>query len=224
MAYTPSIRPITIHGEPVLHRRATEVEEIDQHIRELVADMHLTQEAARGVGLAAPQVGVGLRIFTWAYEDTGDAPNQGEVINPVLTLLGKVSQEAPDADAETEGCLSVPGYGFPLKRSDHVRLQGFTVDGDEVDFEAHGWFARIMQHEHDHLDGYLYVNRLKDKWARRWKKSLRREGWNEPGLTWMPGVDEDPFGHDEVDHDSHDDHQHGGETSTAATVEDSTRA
>lgn len=192
-----TIRPITIHGEPVLHRRASEVTEIDAEIRSLVEDMFETQDAARGVGLAAPQVGVGLRIFTWTFEDSGDAPSRGHVINPVLTRIGKTSQEDPDPDQESEGCLSVPGYSFPLKRSDHVRLTGQDVDGNELDFEATGWFARVMQHEYDHLDGYLYINRLNGKWTRRWKKSLRREGWTVPGNTWLPGTDRDPFGHDD---------------------------
>jgi peptide deformylase len=194
-----TIRPITIHGEPVLHRRASEVTQVDDGIRTLIEDMFETQDAARGVGLAAPQVGVGLRIFTWAFEDSGDAPSRGHVINPVLTRLGKTSQEDPDPDEESEGCLSVPGYSFPLKRSDHVRLTGQDVDGNEIDFEATGWFARVMQHEYDHLDGYLYINRLNGKWTRRWKKSLRREGWNVPGNTWLPGTDRDPFGHDDTD-------------------------
>lgn len=199
-----AILPVTIHGEPVLHQRAAEVEEINDEIRQLVADMHETQVAARGVGLAAPQVGVGLRIFTWGFEHTGEAPNQGEVINPVLTVLGKISEEEPDLESETEGCLSVPGYSFPLKRSDHVRLQGFDVNGDPIDFEATGWFARIMQHEFDHLNGTLYVNRLNKRWAKRWKKELKREGWTVPGNTWMPGEDQDPFGHDDVDEDPED--------------------
>ena len=135
MAAEGRILPIVIHGDPVLHNRAAEVEEITNDIRQLVADMHVTQEAARGVGLAAPQVGVGLRIFTWEFEHTGDAPTKGEVLNPVLTLLGKVSQEDPDPERETEGCLSVPALGYPLKRSDHVRLQGFDVEGKPVDFD-----------------------------------------------------------------------------------------
>ena len=194
-----SIRPITVYGEPVLHRRAAEVEVIDDEIRELIEDMYVTQEAAHGVGLAAPQVGVGLRIFTWTFPDSGDAPNVGHVINPVLTYLEKAPQEAPDEDEHTEGCLSVPGHGYPLQRPGRVRLSGQRVDGEMFEFVAEGWFARIMQHEYDHLDGYLYVNRLNGKWTRRWKKALRREGWTVPGTTWMPGEDEDPFGHDEVD-------------------------
>lgn len=192
-----TIRPITIHGEPVLHRRADEVETIDDSIRELVADMFDTQEAAHGVGLAAPQIGVGLRIFTYAYPDSGDQPSSGVIINPRLRLIGKVSKEAPDRDEEAEGCLSAPGYSYPLKRSEHVEITGLDLQGEVLSFEATGWFARILQHEYDHLDGYLYVNRLDAKWARRWKKAMKREGWNEPGLSWLPGVDPDPFGHDE---------------------------
>lgn len=108
-----SIRPVTVYGEPVLHRRAAEVEVIDDEIRELIEDMYVTQEAAHGVGLAAPQVGVGLRIFTWTFPDSGDAPNVGHVINPVLTHLDKAPREEPHPDEHTEGCLSVPGLGFP---------------------------------------------------------------------------------------------------------------
>lgn len=214
-----TIRPITVYGEPVLHTRAAEVEVIDDTIRELVEDMYLTQDVANGVGLAAPQVGVGLRIFTWTYFDTGDAPHTGHVINPVLTQLSRPSQEAPDVDEDTEGCLSVPGHGFPLKRSEHVRLTGQRVDGSLLDIEATGWFARILQHEFDHLNGTLYVNRLEGKWARRWKRAQRAERMNVPGVTWLPGTDPDPFGHgldleDEHDHAEHDhaEHDHGADT------------
>lgn len=193
-----AVRPIMIHGEPVLHRRAAEVTEINEEIRQLLTDMEETLEASHGVGLAAPQVGVGLRIFNWKYEgNTGTAPAQGVLINPRIRLIGKVSQDLPDPDTEIEGCLSAPGYSFPLKRSDHIEIQGLDADGNQQHFEATGWFARIMQHEYDHLDGYLYVNRLADRWAKRWKKVVRREGWKEPGNTWLPGVDPDPFGHDE---------------------------
>src|SRR5690625_7935024 len=105
--------------------------------------MHVTQEAARGVGLAAPQVGVGLRIFTWEFEHTGDAPTKGEVLNPVLTLLGKVSQEEPDPESETEGCLSVPALGYRLRRSITVRLQAFNFMGNPEFFEAEDGLARF---------------------------------------------------------------------------------
>lgn len=194
-----TVRPIVIHGEPVLHRRAVEVKnESEESLQGLLADMEETLEASNGVGLAAPQIGVGLRVFLWKYDgDTGGAPNRGAIINPSLRLIGKVSQEAPDPDQESEGCLSVPGYNFPLKRSDHVEVSGFDPTGSPLSFEVSGWFARIMQHEYDHLDGYLYVNRLNDRHAKRWKKAVKKEGWNFAGNSWLPGTDPDPFGHDD---------------------------
>ncbi|WP_022872834.1 peptide deformylase [Nesterenkonia alba] len=200
-----AVRPIVIHGEPVLHTRAAEVETIDDDIHALIQDMDDTLDASRGVGLAAPQIGVGLRIFNWKYHgDTGDVPQRGVIINPTVRLIGKVSQEAPDPETEVEGCLSAPGYSFPLKRSDHVEVHGLNPQGQPVHFEATGWFARIMQHEYDHLDGYLYVNRLAPRWAKRWKKAVRKEGWTGPGHSWLPGQDPDPFATDE-DTASHDD-------------------
>ncbi|MDR8018664.1 peptide deformylase [Nesterenkonia aerolata] len=192
-----TIRPITICGEPVLHQRAAEVETIDDEIRTLIDDMFATMDAAHGVGLAAPQIGVGRRIFTYQYADSGEVPSRGVIINPRLRLIAKPAQTAPDAEEHTEGCLSVPGLGFPLHRSDHVEVMGIGLDGAPIRFEARGWFARIMQHEYDHLDGFLYVDRLNPQWTRRWRRARRREGWGVPGLSWMPGEDPDPFGHDE---------------------------
>lgn len=190
-----AVRPIVIYGEPVLHQRATEVEVIDEEIQTLVADMFETMDVANGVGLAAPQVGVGLRIFTFNFDEhDDDAPHRGVVINPRLTL-SKISGAAPDPDEHSEGCLSAPGLDFPLQRADYARVQGLDVDGNEVDFEARGWFARIMQHEYSHLDGKLYVDMLDPKWTKRWNKAQKKEGFNTPGQTWMPGVDPDPFGH-----------------------------
>lgn len=194
-----TVRPIVIHGEPVLHRRAAEVTEINAEIRQLIEDMDETLDASHGVGLAAPQIGVGLRIFNWKYAETGNAPQRGVILNPHLRLIGKVSQENPDPEDEVEGCLSAPGYSFPLKRSDHVEITGVDADGEPLQFEATGWFARILQHEFDHLDGYLYVNRLNERYAKRWKKVVKREKWAEPGNSWLPGVDADPFGHDHDD-------------------------
>ncbi|MFC9354830.1 peptide deformylase [Arthrobacter sp. NPDC057013] len=189
-----TVLPITIWGEPVLHRRAAEVEEFDDGLRQLIADMFETNDKANGVGLAAPQIGVGKRIFVYKYENEDGAPPAGAVVNPVLTL-SKVSGALPDPDEEVEGCLSFPGEQYPLKRAEWVRVQGFDAHGNPVDFEATGWFARIIQHEFDHLDGKLYVNRLIDRYARKAMKQAKKSGWGVPGLTWMPGVDPDPFGH-----------------------------
>ena len=190
------IRQITVYGEPVLHQRAAEVTEFNDELRALVADMHATMDAAHGVGLAAPQIGIGLRIFTYIYADQDTAPERGVVINPRLTL-SKVSQASPDPEDEAEGCLSVPGLSFPLKRADYAKIEGVDEHGKPVGFEAHGWFARIMQHEYDHLDGLLYVDKLVPKWDKRWLKAKKSLGWGVAGNTWLPGTDADPFGHGE---------------------------
>ena len=148
---------------------------IDDEIRELIEDMYVTQDAAHGVGLAAPQIGVGLQIFV--YEIGEDS---GVFINPRIEL-GDEMQEGG------EGCLSVPGYSFPLKRAEWVRIAGFDPHGQPIAWEATGWFARVMQHEYDHLDGKLYVDRLDEKWSRKARKALKGEGWREAGNTWTPG-------------------------------------
>ena len=189
-----TVMPITIWGEPVLHRRASEVDVFDDELRTLIADMFETNDAANGVGLAAPQVGVGKRIFVYKFANDDGAPPAGVLVNPVLTL-SKISGALPDPDEEEEGCLSFPGGQYPLKRAEWARVQGFDGHGQPVEFEATGWFARVIQHEYDHLDGKLYVNRLMDRYARKAMKQAKKSGWGVPGLTWMPGVDPDPFGH-----------------------------
>ena len=193
-----TVRPIVITGEPVLHRRAEPVQHFDAELAELVADMFETMDAANGVGLAAPQIGVGLRIFTWQMENDDGVPPRGVVVNPYVTA-SKPAVEDPDPHDEVEGCLSVPGESFPLKRGLTAKVTGFDVEGNQIAFDASGWFARCMQHEYDHLNGFLYVDRLNDKWGRKAKKAVRRNGWGKPGHSWMPGVDPDPFGHDSPD-------------------------
>ena len=191
-----TVRPIVISGEPVLHRAAALVTEFDDTLRTLVDDMYETNVAANGVGLAAPQIGVGLRVFIWKMANDDGVPEQGHVINPTVTT-SRIPQERPDPHEETEGCLSVPGEAFPLKRADSAHVIGLDVDGNRVEFDATGWFARCMQHEYDHLNGTLYVDRLDDRQSKKARKAVRRNGWGKPGNSWLPGVDEDPFGHDE---------------------------
>ena len=190
------IRPVVVTGEPVLHQRAQPVEVIDDEVRALVADMFETMDAARGVGLAAPQIGVGLRIFTWQLANDDGIPERGVVINPYLTSA-KPPVGDPDPHDEVEGCLSVPGESFPLRRGESASLVGQDLDGNEIRYEATGWFARMLQHEYDHLNGFLYVDRLTGKWARRARKAVKANGWGEPGISWTPGVDRDFFGHDD---------------------------
>jgi peptide deformylase len=192
------VRPIVITGEPVLHRRAQSVESFDDELRALVDDMFETMDAAHGVGLAAPQIGVGLRIFTWEMDNSDGVTPRGVLVNPYLTA-SKASPEDPDPHEESEGCLSVPGESFPLKRGDRATVSGYDVDGREISFEATGWFARCMQHEYDHLNGFLYVDRLGDRWGKKARKAVKKAGWGTPGHSWMPGVDPDPFGHDSPD-------------------------
>jgi peptide deformylase len=193
-----TVRPIVIVGEPVLHRRAQPVEAFDDALRDLVEDMFETMDLANGVGLAAPQIGVGLRVFTWQMDNADGVPERGVIVNPFVSP-SKAAPEEPDPHQESEGCLSVPGESYPLKRGDRAGVSGFDAEGREIAFEASGWFARCMQHEYDHLNGFLYVDRLNDRWARKARKALKREGWGTPGHSWMPGVDPDPFGHDAPD-------------------------
>lgn len=183
-----TIRPICITGEPVLHTRAQEVVTFDDSLRELVADMFETMDKAPGVGLAAPQIGVGLRIFTYDYADDEGNERRGVIINPVLEL-GPISDEPADEDTEIEGCLSVPGERFPLKRADKAIITGLDLDQKPIYIEAEGWFARIFQHEFDHLDGKLYVDRLAEPWKEISADIIADNGWGKPGLSWLPGRD-----------------------------------
>lgn len=176
-------------GDPVLHSPASEVDEITDEIRALVADMYETMDAAPGVGLAAPQVGVPLRIYVYTYVDDDDQPWRGEIINPVLWMTPPEPGH-PDPDEESEGCLSFPGERFPLRRSDRVMVTGMNLEGERVRIEVDGWRARIMQHEFDHLDGVLYVDRLDDGDWKTVQKIARKRGWSRGGASWLPGVDD----------------------------------
>ena len=142
------ILPIRTIGDPVLRTRAEEVTAFDDALARLVADMHETMLDVGGVGLAAPQVGVSLRLFTWAAEGS-----EGHVVNPVL-VTGEEPQEG------SEGCLSVPGLGFETPRRQWARVTGVDRSGAPVVVEGTGLLARLLQHETDHLDGRLYVDRL----------------------------------------------------------------
>ncbi len=184
-----AVLPIRIMGDPALHSRASEVEAITDEIRTLVADMYETMDAAPGVGLAAPQVGVSLRIYTYTYVDDDERPWRGEIINPVL-WMSPPEPGSPDPDEESEGCLSFPGERFPLRRADRVLVTGTDLEGAEVRIEVDGWRARIMQHEFDHLDGILYVDRVSDGDWKTVQKIARKRGWGRPGKSWMPGVDD----------------------------------
>jgi peptide deformylase len=184
-----AVLPILISGDPVLHSPAAPVEVVDEGFRRLVADMFETMDAAPGVGLAAPQVGVGLRVFVYGYSDDEGKPWRGVVVNPEL-LVSPSQPGDPDEDEESEGCLSFPGERFPLRRSDRAVVTGTDLDGGPVHLDVTGWRARILQHEYDHLDGTLYIDRLQHAYQRTADKIERKRGWGKPGISWQPGVDD----------------------------------
>ncbi|MCU1546287.1 MAG: def [Homoserinimonas sp.] len=183
-----AVLPIQITGAPVLHSPATDVTVFDSQLRGLVDDMFETMEAAPGVGLAAPQVGVGLRLFVFNWADDDETLWRGVAINPEL-WLSPATVGAPDEDDESEGCLSVPGERFPLRRSELAILRAVDLDQKPFEIKAEGWLARIFQHEFDHLDGILYVDRLEHSYAKAAVKAIRKNSWGVPGKTWLPGVD-----------------------------------
>lgn len=180
-----TVRDITVIGHQALHQPTKKVREVTDEVRTLVADMFDTMEAADGVGLAANQVGVRLRIFVYDCP-VPDGPNaRGHIINPSLERLGT---PAPlDADEDSEGCLSVPGEYFPLARHPRARVTGTDLDGNEVVIEGEGLLARCLQHETDHLDGTLYVDRLIGPLKREAREAAKDRGWAARGITkWDP--------------------------------------
>lgn len=172
----------------MLHTPAVAVEAISDEIRELVEDMYETMDLAPGVGLAAPQVGVGLRVFVYSYEYQGEEL-RGVAINPELELLDYVEGD-PDPEMESEGCLSLPGERFPLRRHSRALLKAFDLEGVRYQLEVEGWMARIFQHEFDHLNGLLYADRLRPSYRNELQLVIDEEGWGQPGISWLPGVDD----------------------------------
>lgn len=174
--------PIVIYGEPVLHRIAEPVTEFNDELAELVSDMYETTVAAPGVGLAAPQVGIGKQIFVWVYDQQSEAAPRGVAINPHL-WIEPIEPGAP-TEADSEGCLSFPGYQFPIKRSSRALLRAQDETGEHYEITASGWFARILQHEYDHLRGTIYIDRL----GREAEMStiMAERGWGKPGQSWTP--------------------------------------
>ena len=129
----------------MLHRVAARVEHFDEELAALVQDMFDTMDAAHGVGLAAPQIGVGLRIYVYDMANEDGVAPRGVVVNPILTV-SRIPEGRADKDSESEGCLSFPGEHFPLKRADFVHVSGFDVTGKPLEFDATGWFALSLIH------------------------------------------------------------------------------
>ena len=197
-----AVRPIRIVGEPVLHSATTPVEvradgSLPPEVTQLIEDMYETMDTANGVGLAANQVGVPLRVFVYDCAENRSKPTprrRGVVVNPVLET-SEIPETMPDPDSDDEGCLSVPGESYPTGRAQWARVTGLDADGQPVTLEGTDLFARMLQHESGHLDGFLYVDCLIGRHARSAKRMIKSLGWGVPGLSWTPGEVPDPFGH-----------------------------
>ena len=158
--YDGVARPIVTYGsDPVLHHACAPVTEFDEPLRRLLLDMFASMAAADGVGLAANQIGVDARIFVIDCPDADDEDVVGYVINPTLTIPEPREGE-PAEEITEEGCLSVPGPYAELPRAFRARVDGVDVAGDPISIEATGMAARCLQHEVDHLDGTVYVDKL----------------------------------------------------------------
>jgi peptide deformylase len=154
---------IRLIGDPVLRQRAMEITDVDGKLVQLAEDMLTTMYEAPGLGLAAPQVGVQKRLFVY---DIGEGPQV--VVNPVV-------QESRGEWGYDEGCLSIPGMSFELIRPKEVHLVGYDLDGNELSIEADELLARAFQHELDHLDGVLFIERLSDEDRKAAMKLIREQ-------------------------------------------------
>ena len=159
------VQPIRLFGDPVLRTPAVAVTDFDKELQRLVSDLTDTMMNAPGAGLAAPQIGVGLRVFTW-YVD-GEL---GHLVNPSLDL----SEELQDGP---EGCLSLPDLTFDCKRALSLVAKGFNMYGDPVTIEGSELLARAIQHETDHLDGVLFIDRLDREARKAAMKAIRESDW-----------------------------------------------
>jgi peptide deformylase len=161
-----AVQQVRLFGDPVLRTPAVEVTDFDKELRVLVADLAETMVAEGGAGLAAPQIGVGLRVFT--YQCDGFS---GHLVNPTFDVVGEQFQDGP------EGCLSIPGMSWDCRRHLHVVAKGWNQYGDPVQVEGTQMLARCIQHETDHLDGVLFVDRLDPQTRKEALRAIRLAEW-----------------------------------------------
>ncbi|MFD7512440.1 peptide deformylase [Streptomyces sp. NPDC059853] len=162
-------RPITVVGNPVLHSECRDVTEFDDGLAALIDDMFASQRAAEGVGLAANQIGVDLKVFVYDCHDDDGVRHVGVVCNPVLEDLPAESRVLDD---NNEGCLSVPTAYAELARPDYAVVTGQNAAGEPIRVRGTGYFARCLQHETDHLYGRLYIDRLSKRERKRALKMM----------------------------------------------------
>lgn len=160
-----TIQSIRLFGDPVLVTPASVVVDFDKELRQLVSDLTETMQAAPGAGLAAPQIGVPLRVFVWDIDD-----ELGHLINPTLDL-GEEIQEGE------EGCLSFPNLTFNTPRAFRAVAKGFNMYGDPIVVEGTELLARCLQHETDHLNGVLFIDRMRSEERKIAMKEIRESEW-----------------------------------------------
>ncbi|MFC5434372.1 peptide deformylase [Microbacterium suwonense] len=161
-----TVREIRLYGDPVLRQVCAPIEKIDDGVRALIADLVETVELPGRAGVAANQIGVALRAFS--YNIDGDI---GYVINPVLTEV------RGEAEPIGEGCLSVPGLWHDTPRHPWARVEGIDLDGEPVVLEGEGLLAQALQHETDHLDGMVYLGRLQGETRKLAMRQVRESDW-----------------------------------------------
>ena len=154
-------------GDPILRTEADPVTDFDKQLRALVKDLTQTLEDAQGAGLAAPQIGVGLRVFAYAVDS-----ERGYLVNPVLDFPDEEEQEGE------EGCLSFPGIYYDVKRRLNTVARGLTDRGDPVQVVGTEVLARCLQHETDHLDGVLFIDRMDQLVRKQAMKEIRESNWD----------------------------------------------
>ena len=174
-----TVQPIRIFGDPVLRTKADAVVDFDKELRLLVKDLVETLLDAGGAGLAAPQLGVGLRVFAFDVDDV-----VGHIVNPELSFPDEEEQDGP------EGCLSIPGVYIDTKRRQNVVARGFDQHGEPIQIVGTGLMARCCQHETDHLDGILFLDRLDAQARKAAMKEIRQSSWydvaNPPTVKISP--------------------------------------
>ena len=164
-----AIQPIRLFGDPVLRTPAQPVIDFDKELRTLVQDLTETMMDAPGAGLAAPQIGVGLRVFAYAV-----GSERGYLVNPELDFPDDEEQDGE------EGCLSFPGIYYDVRRRLNTVARGFTDRGDPVQLVGTQVLARCLQHETDHLDGVLFIDRMDQATRKQAMKAIREANWDGP--------------------------------------------
>jgi peptide deformylase len=161
-----AVRPVRLFGDPVLRTPTQEVTEFDRELRRLVQDLTQTLRDQQGAGLSAPQIGVGLRVFAFDVDGV-----RGHLVNPVLGFPDDAEDDGP------EGCLSFPGLYYDVKRRLHTVASGLDGDGRPVQVVGDHQLARCLQHETDHLDGVLFIDRMDSETRKRAMRDIRLAEW-----------------------------------------------